>query len=500
MHDPARNRGAPVALWRCFVFAAMSLGLDADRAAAQTTVNIDVFNFDFGDFSTGQGVDPTITVGDTIRWNFVDGVHTSTSDSGQAVSWDSDVRFPGDTFSKQFNTPGTYTYFCSMHLGLMAGTITVQPVPEPASVLLVAALALLLVGCYRHRARSGPRLAAVCAPAGRPARSLVEVLVVLGILGLLTGMLLPAVQRVRESSNYLTCRNNLRQIGLAMHNHEAQHGHFPGPGTEPYQVSVLARVLPYVELDSLHRRIDPARPLFVPRGDYGRLDPAQAEAARTVVPRFLCPTDGQSALCSAYDQATLAGTNYVFNAGTGLGTYYDFRYPTDGVFWYGSKLRHAEVIDGLANTVFVSEALLGAGADAYRPEAVDPRRHWRTAGCHAAPTAERAGTTPLLTQDLCHSDAVGMYWRGDRNISWIGGPGHRSLFNTYLRPNDSLPDFASFGLGWFKASSNHPGGVNVILGDGSVHFIRNDIDLDTWRALSTRGIDDKARDYCGCHQ
>jgi hypothetical protein len=92
-----------------------------------------------------------------------------------------------------------------------------------------------------------------------------------------------------------------------------------------------------------------------------------------------------------------------------------------------------------------------------------------------------------------------MYWRGDRAISWIGGPGHRMLFNTYLRPNDPDPDFGSHGLGWYKASSNHAGGVNVILGDGSVHFIRNDIDRDTWQSLSTRGIDDKPGDYCGCH-
>jgi hypothetical protein len=101
---------------------------------------------------------------------------------------------------------------------------------------------------------------------------------------------------------------------------------------------------------------------------------------------------------------------------------------------------------------------------------------------------------------MCMMDMVSMYWRGDRNASWIGGPGHRGLFNTYLMPNDSMPDCASWGLGRFKASSNHPpGGVNMILGDGSVHFIKNHVDMDTWRALSTRGTGEALGSYCGCH-
>jgi hypothetical protein len=96
-------------------------------------------------------------------------------------------------------------------------------------------------------------------------------------------------------------------------------------------------------------------------------------------------------------------------------------------------------------------------------------------------------------------DMVGMTWRGDRNVSWIGGPGHRALFNTYLMPNDPMPDCGSFGLGRFKASSGHPGGINMILGDGSVHFVKNHIEMETWRALSTRGDSEALGSYCGCH-
>jgi hypothetical protein len=266
----------------------------------------------------------------------------------------------------------------------------------------------------------------------------------------------------------------------------------------PHQQSVLARVLPFVELDALHRRIAPDRPLFTPVGDSGRLDPSQAEAARTVVTRFLCPSDGRSPVFTNYDSATLAGTSYVVNAGTGTGTYFDFRYPTDGVFWYGSKVRHADVTKGLSTTMFLSEALLGAGSDTNDPADVNPLRHWLTFPGLAWPPPDRPGMgAPAVMDHLCGMmTMVGMAWRGDRNASWVGGPGHRTVFNTYLTPNHPAVDCGLLGLGRFKASSGHAGGVNVILGDGSVHFIRNDIAADVWRALSTRG-DEVQGDYCG---
>jgi prepilin-type N-terminal cleavage/methylation domain-containing protein len=332
----------------------------------------------------------------------------------------------------------------------------------------------------------------------RPALTLIEVLVVIAIIAVLAGLLMPAVQRVRESANYINCRNHLKQIGLAIHNYEVAHGYFPGLGNLPHQDSVLARVLPCLELDSLRQTIASDQPLFIPIGDYGRLNGPQTAAARTVVPLFLCPSDGQSPVYSGYDYATLAGTNYVANTGTGTGTYYDFRYPTDGVFWYGSKLRHSDLTDGLSSTIFVSEALLGTGFDSYDIATIDSRRQWMSVGCMASPASDHPGTTPPLTDSLCMSQTL-MTWRGDRNVSWIGGPGHRSVFNTYLMPNDGMTDCGSWGLGRFKASSGHPGGVNMILGDGSVHFIKDHIDLQTWRALSTRGDCEALGSYCGCH-
>ena len=478
------------------VVVAAAVISSATPAAAQRTVDVNVVDFDFVRPGTFDHFDPTITVGDTVRWVFVEGFHTTTSTAGQTETWNSGLQFPPATFQHTFTNAGTFSYVCSVHEGLgMTGVVTVQPVPEPPLVLLIAAVAGGLVYCTARRARQ----AGVTVLAGRAAFTVLELLVVLGILGLLLGLFLPAVQRVRAAANYTECRSHLKQLALATHNYETTNGYYPGIGLEPRQDSVLVRLLPYLELDPLAREIDPALPLFVPRGDRGRLDPAQASASQTVVKLFLCPSDNLSPLTSNYDLATLAGTNYVANAGTGSGTSYDFRHPTDGVFWYGSRLRHADIIDGISSTMFYAEALRGTGSDVYLAEAVDTRRHWISTGCLASPAVDRPGTSPPLSDAMCMSGMVGMTWRGDRNSSWIGGPGHRTVFNTHRMPNDAMMDCASFGLGWFRASSNHAGGVNMVLGDGSVHFIKNHIDVETWRALSTRGVSEPIPSYCGCH-
>jgi plastocyanin len=143
---------------RSLVLALAAVALCPGAAAAQATVVIDVFNLDFGNAMTGEPIDPVINVGDKVRWNWVNGSHSTTAASGQADMWDSNVLdspvppdFTPVTFEHTFNTPGTFVYYCKLHgfdLGNgqaigMSGTVTVQvaPVPEPASVLAVAGLA-----------------------------------------------------------------------------------------------------------------------------------------------------------------------------------------------------------------------------------------------------------------------------------------------------------------------------------------------------------------------
>jgi prepilin-type N-terminal cleavage/methylation domain-containing protein len=331
----------------------------------------------------------------------------------------------------------------------------------------------------------------------RTAYSLIELLVVVAIIAVLIGFLLPAVQRVRESAHRVACQNHLKQLGLAVHQYEAAQGFFPGLGKLPHQDSVFARLLPYIELDALDRLIDRSQPLFAPYAEGSGLNPIQARAAGTVVGHFICPSENMEPLSTAPDGTILAGCNYVANAGTGTGTNYDLRFPTDGLFWYGSKVRHTDVTDGVSTTLLFSEALLGLGFDVDAMQPTDPRRQWAGLYAIAVPNTDRPGTSPPITDDLCMMPCM---WHGNRGQGWIGGQVFRTAFTTYDMPNDPMPDCGAFDLGRYKAASNHPRGLNMILADGSVHFVVDMIDMDTWRAISTRQNCEPVGDFCGCYK
>lgn len=134
---------------RRFVFAVLAAGSLAISATSQAAiVDVNVFDFDFSINAPGQTVvDAVIGVGDTVRWVFLADFHTTTSVVGSSEDWDSGMLMSGDMFSYSFSQAGTYTYYCQFHgfdngngtAGGMAGTVTVNPVPEPASVIALAA-------------------------------------------------------------------------------------------------------------------------------------------------------------------------------------------------------------------------------------------------------------------------------------------------------------------------------------------------------------------------
>jgi len=329
----------------------------------------------------------------------------------------------------------------------------------------------------------------------RPAMSLIELLVVVAIMAVLIGLLLPAVQKVREAAARTQCQNHLKQLGLATHQYEAAMGHFPGLGTLPHQDSVFARILPYVEQSGLDQLIARNQPLFAAYVDGSGLNPVQAKAASTVVGLYLCPSDAATPLApSPFDGAILAGTNYVANAGTGTGTFYDLRFPTDGLFWYGSKVRHTDVTDGVSNTLMYSEALLGTGFDTFEMQPTDARRQWAGLYALTVPNTTKPGTSPPITDDLCMMPCM---WHGTRGNGWIGGQVFRTAFTTYHMPNDPMPDCGAWDMGRYKVASNHPRGANMILADGSVHFVMDMVDMETWRAISTKGTAEPVGDFCG---
>jgi hypothetical protein len=180
----------------------------------------------------------------------------------------------------------------------------------------------------------------------------------------------------------------------------------------------------------------------------------------------------------------MGGTSYAVNTGTGIGSYVTIQFPTDGVFWNGSRVKLTEITDGTSNTLLVSQILLGAGSDTTGARPSGPPRYSanRSSGRSLISTPP-GGLNPPLTEAECMTATS---WRGARGAGWIQPDLASTGFNAYLVPNSSLPDCLGHGNGWYGARSLFTGGVNVCLGDGSIRFIRDSIPIATWRALATR--------------
>jgi len=314
----------------------------------------------------------------------------------------------------------------------------------------------------------------------------VELLVVVAIIAILVALLLPAVQSAREAARKMTCSNNLKQLGLALHNYHAAMGCFAGLGSATnLSFSIQARLLPYVEQTNLQDLIDFTQPLYLGSSPNQTLNPVQAAAARTRLALFRCPSDAGEDMYEERRGEVLAGGNYVFCGGSGTGTNYDLRYPTDGLFFYGSARGFRDMSDGSSNTIVMSESLLGFRAEVTSPPTV-PHGNDRLIGfLGAAPNSGRPGLSGIFNPDLAVLASGCSIWYGNRCFGWIVGKPSATTFTTYLRPNDPVPDMNSMGIGFYAARAFHPGGVNAAMGDGSVRFISDEIHLDTWRALGT---------------
>ncbi len=321
----------------------------------------------------------------------------------------------------------------------------------------------------------------------RAAFSLVELLVVIAIIGVLCGLLLPAVQQARETARRVDCLNRLRQAAVAIHNYESARGQLP-PGsvahryaaqpTTPYTFyrwSALAHALPYMEQSATYAALDLDLPLY--QADFSTPAPNR-EGVKALLPGLLCPSDRQERVSSAFGP-----TNYAACAGSGTGGGTPF--DSGGLFYINSGTRMSDISDGASHTALLAECTLGETPPPLTPRsAADPRLVYAFA--RAVP----------MTDASCEESAL---WNlsDPPGFSWANGEFRSALYNHYRPPNSRQFDCVSAKLlgtytdqyaayGWHTARSYHPGGVNAALADGSAQFVADGIDVDMWQALATR--------------
>ena len=319
----------------------------------------------------------------------------------------------------------------------------------------------------------------------RRAFTLVELLVVIAIIGVLVALLLPAVQAAREAARRTQCANNLKQLALAAHNHHDTFLRFPTPGAAWNGYSAQAQLLPFVEQANLQDQLDFTQPLMLGPPNAPTVNPAFASMIDLVLPVLICPSDAGQAIHVDYHGVRWAGMNYMANAGSGTGIRYcSTQDRSDGLFWRGSTMRFRDITDGSSHTVLFAETLFGLRGD-NTVDLIDARRQMK----------QVSGGGPCMFPAETLTNQPATAYVGLRAGQWLRNQTFNAMINAHFPPNSPLPDVSHHSEALSGARSLHPGGVQIALADGSVRFVSETIERNTWRNLHARNDGQVIGDY-----